>query len=77
MRNARGTDRRNFNSLKSWGIRQPKDFVERRRQAERRQPEVGEASLEEFETLMKLAKDKKPEHAETPDSGLDKLIGHL
>lgn len=77
MRKARGLDRRNFDSLKSWGIKLPKGFVDRRRQAERRQPEVGEASLEEFEALMKIAKEKKPAGVEAPTSGFDSLTGHL
>ncbi len=77
MRKARGPERRNFDSLKSWGIKLPKGFVDRRRQAERRQPEVTEASIEEFEALRKIAKEKKPSSLDTPPSGFDQLAGRL
>ena len=77
MRKARGVERRNFESLKSWGIKLPKGFVDRRRRVERRQPEVGEASLEEFEALMRISKERKPESTEASATGLDLLTGHL
>lgn len=76
MRKARGPERRNPESLKSWGIKLPKGFVDRRRQPERRKPEIGEASFEEFETLMKLAKEKKTTATEEP-SGFDRVAGRL
>ena len=77
MRKARGVERRNVESLKSWGIKLPKGFVDRRRRVERRQPEVAEASLEEFETLMRISKERERERTEAPATGLDLLTGHL
>ncbi len=77
MQKARGQERRNFDSLKSWGIKLPKGFVERRRKVERRHPEISEGSLEEFETLMKISKGKKSENTEPSTTGFDLLLGRL
>jgi hypothetical protein len=57
MKKARGPERRKWDSLKSWGIEQPKGFIERRRSVERRRPEVAESSFEEFERLRQSFKD--------------------
>ena len=77
MRQARGPERRNFDSLRSWGINLKKGFFERRRKVERRNPELTEGSLEEFEALMKISKEKKSEPTEAQATGLDLLTGHL
>ncbi len=77
MRKARGKERRNFDSLKSWGIRLPKGFVDRRRKVERRQPEVTEGSLDEFQSLLESRKEKKSGITEPADTALDQLTGRL
>jgi len=67
MQKIRGEERRKWDSLKSWRIRLPKGFIERRRSVERRRPAVTESSFEEFDRLMKSFKEtgtgiKEPAH---------------
>ncbi len=77
MRKARDAERRNFDSMKSWGIRLPKGFVDRRRKVERRHPEVTEGSLDEFQALLESRKENKSGNTEPTDTALDLLTGRL
>lgn len=67
MQNARGVDRRRWDSLKGWGLKLHDGVVERRRQVERRMPAVAEESLAEFEKLVRCLARKKRLERETLD----------
>lgn len=54
-------------------IKLPENFADRRRQAERRHPEIAEASLEEFELLMSAKTTQITDTAQDTGSGWDDL----
>ena len=75
MQNARGPDRRKWNSRWGWGLKLPEGFVEHPRQVERGMPFVAEGSVAEFERLMTSLARKKRRKREAEDPEVASAAG--